>query len=205
MFKRKYSIAILLFFFCCYGNAQSKKNPKATKKAAKEFLGYEDYNRALIELLKLYRATPYDTELNLNIGICYLNVNDDRSKAIPYLEFVLNKREYKNEVLLYAGMAYLYHYEFDKAISYFNKFREKGTPQDIEMADHFIENCENAKELIKKPVNVSFENLGKEVNSKAPDYYPFVSADEGTLYFTTRRSSTIGKNESGCNAKESCA
>lgn len=192
---RKFLIIIFLFLFCSYGNAQAKKSPNESKKVAKSFLGYEDYNRALTELLKIYRGSRYDTQLNLNIGICYLNVNDDRSKAIPYLEFVLTKPDYKNEVLLYTGMAYLYHYEFDKAISYFNKFREKGSPEDIEMADHFIENCENAKELIKKPVNVSFENLGKDVNTKAPDYYPFVSSDEGTLYFTTRRSATIGKNE----------
>ncbi len=192
---KKYFILILFFLFCNYGNAQSKKNPKESKKAAKSFLGYEDYNRALIELLKIYRQDRNDPKLNLNIGICYLNVNDDRSKAIPYLEYVLTTPDYKNEVLLYTGMAYLYHYEFDKAITYFNKFREKGNAEDIEMADHFIENCENAKELIKKPVNVSFENLGKNINTKAPDYYPFVSGDEGTLYFTTRRSSTLGSIE----------
>lgn len=196
MFKPKYFITTLLFFTFIFGNAQTKKDPNGSKRAAKSFLGYEDYNRALVELLKLYRQNKQDPELNLNIGICYLNVNDDRSKAIPYLEFVLDKGNYKNEVLLYTGLAYSYHYEFDKAITYFNKFREKGSPQDIELADHYIENCENAKELIKKPVNVSFENLGKDINSKAPDYYPFVSGDEGTLYFTTRRSATLGKNES---------
>lgn len=197
IFMQKIFIAILFFLFCSYGNAQTKKkNPNGSKKAAKSFLGYEDYNRALIELLKLYRQDRYNPMLNLNIGICYLNVNDDRSKAIPYLEYVLTTADYKNEVLLYTGMAYLYHYEFDKAINYFNKFREKGSPEDIEMADHYIENCENAKELIKKPVNVSFENLGKDINTKAPDYYPFVSGDEGTLYFTTRRTSTVGKIES---------
>lgn len=192
---KKYFILILFFLSYNYGNAQGKKSPKESKRAAKSFLGYEDYNRALIELLKIYRQDRYDPKLNLNIGICYLNVNDDRSKAIPYLEYVLTTADYKNEVLLYTGMAYLYHYEFDKAIGYFNKYRDKATAEEIEMADHFIENCENAKELIKKPVNVSFENLGKDINTKAPDYYPFVSSDEGTLYFTTRRSSTIGSIE----------
>jgi hypothetical protein len=195
MFKRNYIIIILLLLICNGGYAQ-KVSAKETKKAAKNFLGYEDYNRALVELLKIYKNGRFDTQLNLNIGICYLNVNDDKSKAIPYLEYVLSTQVYKNEVLLYTGMAYSYHYEFDKAISYFNKFREKASPEDIAFADHYIENCENAKELIKKPVNVSFENLGKDINSKAPDYFPFITADEGTLYFTTRRSSTIGKNES---------
>ena len=196
LFMQRYLIAILLFLFCNYGTAQSKKSPRELKRAAKGFLGYEDYNRALKELLKLHKLNKRDIQTNLNLGICYLNVNDDRSKAIPYFEFVLNNGEYKNEVLLYTGMAYAYHYEFDKAISYYNKYREKCTPEETELVDHFIENCENAKVLIKKPVNVSFENLGKEINTKAPDYFPFVSGDEGTLYYTTRRSATKGEVES---------
>jgi hypothetical protein len=194
MFRLKTFLLIAFLLVSFQSNAQ-KKSSKEIKKAAKTFLGYEDYNRALKELLKLHRNTPYDVELNQNIGICYLNVNDDRSKAIPYLEFVLSKQNYKYPVLLYAGLAYSYHYEFDKAISYFNRYRLQATPEEIELANHYIENCENAKELIKKPVNVSFENLGKEINTKAPDFYPFVSADEGTLYFTSKRSSTLGKNE----------
>lgn len=197
MFYPKHLFLALLLVCFQLGYAQ-KKNPKETKKAAQTFLGYEDYNRALKELLKLHRASPYDIELNQNIGICYLNVNDDKSKAIPYLEYVISKgdyKEYKNDVLLYAGLAYSYHYEFDKAINYYNRYRVKASPEDKLMVDHFIEQAENAKELIKKPVNVSFQNLGKEVNTKAPDYFPFVSGDEGTLYFTTKRNSTIGKNE----------
>lgn len=186
---------LFLALFLCTNVYSQKKSASERRKAAKTFLGYEDYNRALAELLKLYRIDKKDVQLNLNIGICYLNVNDDRSKAIPYLEYVMSKEDYKNEVLLYAGMAYGYHYEFDKAIGYYNKYREKATPEEITIVDHFIEQCENAKELIKKPINVSFQNLGKEVNTKAPDYYPFVTADEGTLYFTTQRSSTIGKIE----------
>ena len=128
----RYFIAILLFLFCNFGTAQSKKSPKEIKRAAKNLLGYEDYNRALVELLKLYKQNKRDIQTNLNIGICYLNVNDDRSKAIPYFEFVLDNGEYKNEVLLYTGMAYAYHYEFDKAISYYNKYREKCTPEEVE-------------------------------------------------------------------------
>src|SRR4051812_23561714 len=113
MLKLKTFLLIIFLLASFQVSFAQKKSPKEIKKAAKSFLGYEDYNRALKELLKLYRNTPYDVELNQNIGICYLNVNDDRSKAIPYLEYVLSKPEYKYQVLLYAGLAYSYHYEFD--------------------------------------------------------------------------------------------
>ena len=37
------------------------------------------------------------------------------------------------------------------------------------------------------PVNVSFTNLGKDINSEFADYYPWITADESFLAFTTRR------------------
>lgn len=161
----------------------------------KTYLANEDYNRALKEYLKQYPDKKGDIQLNLSIGVCYLNVNDDKSKAIPYLEYVYKSGKGDNEILLYLGMAYMYNYEFDKAISYFNDYKIKVSKAN-ETVNLLIENCEAAKVLIKKPVNVTFENLGKEVNTVFPDYYPFVTKDEGTLYFTTRRDATIGNVQS---------
>ena len=76
MLKRYYIILLSLLLLCNVGYAQ-KKSPKELKKAAKTFMGYEDYNRALKELLKLARNSPHDIELNRNIGIFlpYINHN----------------------------------------------------------------------------------------------------------------------------------
>jgi len=40
---------------------------------------------------------------------------------------------------------------------------------------------------MQNPVNVSFTNLGKEINSEFADYYPWITQDESFLAFTTRR------------------
>lgn len=162
----------------------------------KTYLANEDYNRALKEYLKQYPDKKNDPTLNMNIGVCYLNVNDDRSKAIPYLEFVYKTGKYSDDLFLYLGMAYMYNYEFDKAIDHFNEYKSKVGPKEAVIADLLVDNCQNAKVLVKKPVNVTFENLGKEINTVSPDYYPFVTKDEGTLYFTTRRDATLGNVQS---------
>lgn len=163
---------------------------------ADDFFEYQDYNRALEEYLKLYRTTKDDVKINLRIGICYLNVNDNRSKAIPFLQYVYNKGEYDKELLLELGQAHTYNYNFDEAIKFFNDYRSLTSPKNYGLVDHYIENCENAKVMIKNPINVTFENLGKEINSKYPDYYPFVTADEGTFYFTSRREGNARKIKS---------
>jgi len=162
----------------------------------KTYLANEDYTRALKEYLKQYPDKKGDLNLNLSIGVCYLNVNDDKPKAIPYLEYVYKSGNNSGDLLLYLGMAYMYNYEFDKAIDFFNEYKTKTSSKEWESANILIENCENAKVLIKKPINVTFENLGKEINTPFPDYYPFVTKDESLLYFTTRRDATIGNVQS---------
>ncbi len=182
---QKLYFTILIFLFCVicnYSNAQP-----AEKLSAKDYLAEQDYNSALSEFLRLYKSKKTDPEINFQIGFCYLNVNDDKSKAIPFLEFVYKKGGYGDELLLYMGMAYMYGYRFDDAIKFFTEYRKKTSPKKYDIIDHYIENCESAKVLVKNPVNVTFENLGKEINSKFPDYYPFVTKDQSTLYFTTRR------------------
>lgn len=158
------------------------------KLSAKEYLAQEDYNHAIEEFLKQYKTQKDDPELNFNIGLCYLNVNDDKSKALPYLEYVYKKGVNKDdELLFYLARGYTYAYQFDEAIKFFNEYRKKINSKRYPEIDRYIENCETAKTLMKNPVNVTFENLGKEINSKFPDYYPFVTEDQSTLYYTTRR------------------
>lgn len=181
MHKLHSTLLIFLFSFICnYSFAQP-----AEKLSAKDYLAEQDYNRALEEYLKLYKSKKTDPEINFQIGFCYLAINDDKSKAIPYLELVYNKGGYKDELLLYMGLAYMHGYKFDDAIKFFNEYKTK--IKKFEEIDRYIQNCENAKTFVKTPVNVTFENLGKEINSKFPDYYPFVTQDQSTLYYTTRR------------------
>ncbi len=190
----KIYLALAVFIFtliCNYSNAQTNDG-----FGAKDYLEYEDYNRALIEYLKLYKANKGDLNLNTKIGLCYLHVNEDKTKAIPYLEFAYKKGGYDDELLLYLGMAYMYAYKFDEAIKYFNDYKGKVKAKNQEIVNHYIKNCESAKLIIKNPVNVTFENLGKDINSKYPDYQPFVTKDQGTLYFTSGRETNSKKIQS---------
>ena len=63
-----------------------------------------------------------------------------------------------------------------------------------------IQFCFNAKELVKFPVVVTFENLGKDINSKYAEYYPYVPADESFLIYNTKRSEGSEKMTDGSYA-----
>lgn len=189
---KKIRIPIFICFVCFFISSANAQNPD--KLSPKEYFSYNDYNRALEGYLALWHDHQSDLEINLNIGICYLNVNDDKSKALPYLHYVLKSGNSSATVIFMLGQAYMYAYKFDEAVKYFNLFKTKsaGKVKEMEMADLYLSYCSNAKEMIQHPLNVTFENLGKLVNSKYPDYYPYVIQSEGILYFTSRRETNTG-------------
>jgi tetratricopeptide (TPR) repeat protein len=192
MLRFFYFIFFSLLIFTRDSFAQIPKD----KLTPKEYFALNDYNRALEGYLAIWHDHQDDIEINKNIAICYLNINDDRSKALPYLYFVQKYGPPDEEVIFMLGQAYMCSYKFDDAINYFNSFKLKASPKYIEMADLYITYCNNAKELIRHPLNVTFENLGKAVNSKFPDYYPYVIQSEGILYFTSRRDVNTGNMNS---------
>src|ERR1035437_6618079 len=117
-------LIVIIFFSCSFFNFSKGQTTQGL--TAKDFLEYNDYNRALDEFLKLYKVNKEDLETNFDIGFCYLHINDDRSKAIPYLEYVYSKDKSAIELPLNLGLAYMYKYDFDKAIHFFNEYRAKG-------------------------------------------------------------------------------
>ncbi len=92
------------------------------------------------------------------------------------------------------GRAYHYANRFVEAIKTYNKYKEKTKDKnEIDLVNRLIEQCHNGAELVKRPLNITFENLGKTINCEFPDFYPIISPDESILFFTTRRKSPSGQ------------
>ncbi len=88
------------------------------------------------------------------------------------------------------GKAYQFEMRFDRAIEQFNHYIEfwaAGDDFSVEEAEIEIEYCENAYQLVKFPRECLYENLGDHINSSYSDYFPFVTADESFLVFTSKR------------------
>jgi Tol biopolymer transport system component len=148
-----------------------------------------NYEAALEDYLILLENDSKNDKYNYNIAICYLNTNINKTKAIPYLEILTHKPKYDPNAMYLLGRAYHYAYRFDDAIKTYNAFKQtgRGNATNLEEVDRQIQFCINAKELMKFPLNIKFENLGALVNSPYADYYPFVPSDESFIIFNTRR------------------
>lgn len=167
---------------------QTKKAASGDPKLAEEHFRNGNFEGALDEYLVLIKKEPENEKYNYRIGVCYLNTDIDKSNAIPYLEKIRNSSEEKDAKFLLAR-SYQYALRFDEAIKMFEEYKSegKGSSENMKVTDLQVQYCINAKELIKFPINVTFENLGKNINSQYPDYFPFVPGDESFLIFNTKR------------------
>ena len=84
-------------------------------------------------------------------------------------------------------MAYHSTLKLDKALDAYNNYKKADKGTKIKEVDRKIEIIKNAQKLLLTPINVSFENLGDNINTEYPDYYSFVTPNESFMVFTSRR------------------
>lgn len=167
---------------------------KPTKQKALEHYWNGNFRAALDEFLLLLATDPENIDYNFYVGCCYLETNIDKSKAISYLEYVIKQPKFDKEALYQLGRAYHFAHRFDEAIIAYNKYKDilRGKNDNIIAGDRMIEMCFNAKEFVKYPLDVTFENLGSRVNTPYPEYNPFIPEDESFIVFTSKRPDCLG-------------
>lgn len=182
-------LLLLLLLLSAGFRLSSQTIAESDPKTASEKFKAGNYDEALTEYLDLLDEDPKNMEYNYRIGVCYLNTYVNKAKAIPYLELVTRQPKYEPDAMYLLGRAYHFAYRFDDAQRCYNQFKKdgKGSPDNLADVDREIQNCYNAKELMKYPLNVTFENLGSSANSPYPDYYPFIPSDESFIVYNTKR------------------
>lgn len=185
---------------------------KVYQDAKTESLTYAKggFSDARLLFLDIYKQDTSNANIAFKLGVCYLNSRRYRADAVKYFEKAVTSvsNDYKessfkerNSPLIaykFLGDAYHLHYQFDKAINAYEKFisvmSENKNTDKILLTEtkRAIEICYTAKRLVANPINVKIKNLGDNVNSTYADYSPVLSADQNSLFFTSRRPQTTG-------------
>jgi len=193
MFKQ-YFIYLFIVTFACISFAQKNKNTEADKNIAKELFLNQNYKKALDEYIILLKTDSDNITYKYNLALCYLNLNIEKEKTILLLQEIINQPKYDLNAWYDLALTFQKTNKFDDAIANYKKFISliKDKDNNYIPAIRQIEMCENAKVQMLNPINVSFENLGEEINSIAPDLKPYISADEDFLVFTSKRTGNTG-------------
>jgi len=103
---------------------------------------------------------------------------------------------YRFDLEFWIGQSYQYGLEFDKAIDFYNRYKQRLAKRpnylgndkiSLAVVDRAIYECENGKEYVANPKNFSIVNIGREINSEWDDYAPVFNENEDQVIFTSRR------------------
>ncbi len=147
----------------------------------------ENYAVSLKQYKKLFEKDTTNIEYSYRLGISYLNCNSNPKAALQYLLRAETEKNTDPLFLFSLGKAYLYNHKIQKAKEKFESCKNiagKNETLKIE-ADTWYNMAENAKTMIKSPLDVSFINMGKYINSEMDELTPFVTPDNDILLYTS--------------------
>ena len=182
------------------GYSQYELNAEKFKNADQYFTD-KAYRHALQLFLDLEKVNSEDPILNYKIGVCYLNTID-KSKSLPYLEKALKSGKGTIEFIdidYYLGRYFHLHHEFQKAINHYTLYKkqldsnEEAESLEMKTVEKCILNCKNGILLVNHPDNnAQIEHLPLTINSGFVDFLPVISKDGKSLFFSSRRHTSIG-------------
>ncbi len=164
---------------------------------ANDYILSEEYKEAL-PLFQMLISRGYDTpNINYKIGECYLGIPGQKEKALSYLKEAslsassiytgdsLNEPNAPLHCYLLLGAAYRLHNDLNNAIFAFSTLRDSvKTDTSLQVLLNWqIQRCENAKELLKAPVELEKDSLPGIIDDRYSNYNPMVNADGSELYY----------------------
>jgi outer membrane protein OmpA-like peptidoglycan-associated protein len=170
-------------------------------------LGPSGFEKALRYYLEAYRFNPNNADLNYKLGIIY-NAMGLKGEAADYYDRAgqLDNKYKKEAQRLTAELLHL-DYQWDRAAAAYaeyiatleaektntkDKARIKEIDQEIYRLRHAIKQCQNGKEVCKDTIPVVIVNLGRNINSRYPDYSGIFTNNFEQIFFTSRRPNTTG-------------
>ena len=191
------SITLLVFSSATTSFAQKNKGTVLEKgsdeyklfMAGQDFFG-GDYRSAVNKYKEVLKNRPSDASVQFHIGECYFMMREYNT-ALEFLETAKNMNPAVNESLsLILGRTYHAKAMLDKALAELTAYRksiaESSKKLEETEIDLYIAQCNVAKQLMARPVNVTLVPL-VEINSQYEDKGPVLTNGDKTMIFTSRR------------------
>jgi len=211
----KHLFTILIIFSAVLLSAQDDKKKKFLKdpddkiifESAEFFFEEKNYRVALAEYRKLEKDFPDEQILIFRIAVCEQYQTDGIERSLGYFERLKRENYLKDHVEFYYGRALHLNLKFDESVTQLTNYSDAkyAEPKKKEEAEIIIGYCNNGKELMKTPLDVKIENIGKPVNTEFSEYVPVISSDESFIAFTYRGDKSTGGLQQALTANSSAS
>ncbi len=146
-----------------------------------------NYAVSLKQYEKLYNKDTTNKEYCYRLGVSYLKCNSNPTFALKYFKIVETDKKTEPEFLFDIGKAYLYNHDFKNAKIKFDACKILAI-KNLALKQEAItwyEMTKNAQKMVNMPLDVSFINMGKYINSEMDELTPFVTPDNEILLYTS--------------------
>ncbi|HIA12936.1 MAG TPA: hypothetical protein EYN69_12830, partial [Flavobacteriales bacterium] len=177
-FVISYRIKRLLGFIVLFGltlgmpfsYAQDYDSEKDLQKNAAKLFEKEEFVKAYPLYSQLLSVYPENIEYNYKLSVCMLYANPDKEKAIPFLQRVTSNLSADKKSNYYMGVAYHLNYQFNKAISWYEKYLSSAPKKEALALNikHKIQMCKNGLELMTHKSEIS---VLKKTEIKETEYF----------------------------------
>jgi len=171
-----------------------------SKKALKAYLnarvavGYKGWDEALGYLKEALKLEPNFAEALYLQGNCLVMKKQFKEAITPLEKALQLKKDKLPLAAFFLGEAAFYTQQYQKAIDAYPLFL--GLPNAasdyVPTAEKNLKKAKFALYASQNPVMFNPVNLGDGINSVGEDYMPCLTADENTLFFTSRRNGNTG-------------
>lgn len=197
------TLLLILFLLVIPVNGQKDSEIKEIWKEAESHYLYGEYELANPLYLILNELRPGNFNIMYKIGNCYLNIFDEKPKAIPFLEEAVRSTSYDSktgklkekraplDAYFSLGNAYRITNRLDSALNTYLFFQklitESSAMQNQEFVNQQMQACKVAEGSMNNPVNVLIQPLKEYINQGSVNDRPVVSNDGSTMAYTERR------------------
>ena len=213
MFDRRSKIFLtglqlfLVFFISAAAvSAQSQSEMRSLFAQAESHYLYGEYELANPLYLTLSAFEPDNCNFLYKIGDCYLNIPDEKFKAIEFLEKAVKNSSYDAnpdalkekraplDAYFSLARAYMINNELEKAMNTLKVFQriageitQKGGIENLEYVEQQILACQNAIKFQENPIWIDKQKLPEDFCLGSINENPVVSFDGNTIAYTERR------------------
>jgi len=170
---------------------EEKKKPLDALKAFKA----ADYETALPLYAYLIKNDQTDPFLNYYFGVCLFHSNQNKARAINYLELASHSPKIPYDVFLYLAKAYHVSYMFQDGLKALEWYKKKAKPDEVikNGVRELINNCNSGNTLMSEQVNVEVIKRTPIDEKNILSYYNSDLINEKLQYKTDFFNSPIDK------------
>jgi outer membrane protein OmpA-like peptidoglycan-associated protein/tetratricopeptide (TPR) repeat protein len=207
---------ILLTLICAagiLGAGTAQHNPLAMEyiQAGEISLLEKNYKKAMRQFKTALSLQDTLMAAERGMGLCYEMLKDYPNALQHYLKIIEVSPRFSRALYYQIGEVYFKMGLPAKAIAYFEQFRKLQFLEELQftvngekerlLEDSFLEKyeasiraCQVSMDTSKFRQNIRLVNLGSNINTRSDEYFPFLSNNQSTIFFTRRRNTERDEN-----------